>query len=162
MAVVVDPGVLDRLAVDEVRRRVHSDLAQRPQDRDDAPVALGVQVVDAASVGLLQAAVDDGVAQLRRELGESSRVHGESREGPKWSSMWAIPPWPPARWKVSSGPWIGQRSPGPSVMERSICSTVASPLATMCRASRHSASCSRLAMNPGTSRSIVMTDLPRG
>ena len=45
-------------------------------------------------------------------------------------------------------------------MDRSICSTVASPAATMCSASRHSASCSRLAMKPGTSRSIVITDLP--
>ena len=90
----------------------------------------------------------------------SSRVHGDSSDGPKWSSMCAIPPWPPARWKVSIGPWIGQRSPGPSVMDRSICSTVASPASTMCSASRHSASCSRLAMKPGTSRSMVMTDLP--
>ena len=30
----------------------------------------------------------------------------------------------------------------------------------MCSASRHSASCNRLAMNPGTSRSMVITDLP--
>ena len=46
------------------------------------------------------------------------------------------------------------------MIEASICSTVASPFATMCSASRHSASCSRLAMNPGTSRSMVITDLP--
>ena len=71
-----------------------------------------------------------------------------------------MPPGPPARWKVSIGPWKAQRRPGPSVIEASICSTVASPLATMCSASRHSASCSRLAMNPGTSRSRVITDLP--
>ena len=46
------------------------------------------------------------------------------------------------------------------MIERSICSTVASPAATMWSASRHSASWSRLAMKPGTSFSIVMTDLP--
>lgn len=53
-----------------------------------------------------------------------------------------------------------QRSPGPSVIESSISFTVASPLATMCSASRHRASWRRLAMNPGSSRSMVMTDLP--
>ena len=46
------------------------------------------------------------------------------------------------------------------MIDRSICSTVASPAATMCSASRHSASCRRLAMKPGTSRSRVITDLP--
>ena len=46
------------------------------------------------------------------------------------------------------------------MIDRSICSTVASPAATMCSASRQSASCSRLAMKPGTSRSMVITDLP--
>ena len=61
---------------------------------------------------------------------------------------------------MSIGPCTGQRSPGPSVIDWSICSTVASPAATMCSASRHSASCSRLAMKPGTSRSRVITDLP--
>ncbi|AIA07257.1 hypothetical protein DC74_6825 [Streptomyces noursei] len=52
------------------------------------------------------------------------------------------------------------RRPGPSVIEASMSSTVASPLATMCSASRHSASWRRLAMKPGSSRSMVMTDLP--
>ena len=61
---------------------------------------------------------------------------------------------------MQHGPWTGQRRPGPSVMEASICSTVASPFATMCSASRQSASCSRFATKPGTSRSIVITDLP--
>ena len=46
------------------------------------------------------------------------------------------------------------------MIERSICSTVASPAATMWSASRQSASCNRLAMKPGTSRSMVITDLP--
>ncbi len=74
--------------------------------------------------------------------------------------MWAIPPSPPASANVSIGPITAQRSPGPSVIDASISATVASPLATMCSASRHMASWSRLAMKPGTSRSMVITDLP--
>ena len=74
--------------------------------------------------------------------------------------MWAIPPSPPARWNVRQGPWTGQRRPGPSVIAASIWSTVASPFATMCSASRQSASCSRFATNPGSSRSISITDFP--
>src|SRR5882757_6382787 len=96
----------------------------------------------------------------RVSAGASSRVHGDFSDGPKWSSMCAMPPSPPARWNVSIGPCAGQRSPGPSVIAVSICSTVASPLATMCSASRHSASCSRFAMKPGSSWSMVITDLP--
>lgn len=92
--------------------------------------------------------------------GASRRVHGDFRDGPKWSSMCAMPPSPPARAKVSIGPITAQRSPGPSVMDRSMSRTVASPLATMWSASRHRASWRRLAMKPGTSLFIVMTDLP--
>ncbi len=92
--------------------------------------------------------------------GAASRVHGDFSDGPKWSSMCAMPPSPPARWKVRHGPSSGQRRPGPSVIDASICAGVASPLATMCRASRQIASCSRLAMKPGTSRCMVITDLP--
>ena len=61
--------------------------------------------------------------------GAASRVHGESNDGPKWSSIWAMPPGPPARWNVSIGPWNAQRRPGLSVIDASFCSTVASPLA---------------------------------
>mgnify|MGYP003332683474 CR=1 FL=1 len=45
--------------------------------------------------------------------GASSRVHGSSSESPKWSSMWPMPPSPPARWKVRPTPICAQRAPGP-------------------------------------------------
>ena len=62
-----------------------------------------------------------------------------------------MPPSPPPRWKAIQGPIKAQRGPGPFVMAKSICSTVASSLSTMCRASRQIASCKRVAMKPGIS-----------
>src|SRR5262245_46928407 len=92
--------------------------------------------------------------------GASSRVHGSSSAGAKWSSMCAMPSGPPARWKVRIGPISAQRRPGPWMIESSICCAVAWPESIMCSASRHNASCRRLPTKPGTSCSIVRQDFP--